>query len=69
MATPTPDHAATVQRQLVPVDVPEPYAGHDYRDDLAALCALLPMLATGMRRETLARRITRAGAYRENEDV
>lgn len=65
---PRRDHAAAVERLMVPVDVPAPYADKDYTDDLAYLCALLlPLLANGLRRKTLARRITREGAYYENE--
>ena len=60
--------APSISRLLIPVDVPHPYADRDCGDDLAYLCALLlPLLANGMRRDTLARRITRDGAYRENE--
>ena len=60
--------APSISRLLIPVDVPAAFEGADYGDDLAYLCALLlPLLANGMRRDTLARRITRDGAYRENE--
>lgn len=47
-------------RLTVPVDVPEPYAGRDFADDLAHLAPLIvALLAAGVSRRTLERRLTR----------
>lgn len=47
-------------RLALEVDIPEPYAGHDYRDDLEYLLPLLvAQLATGVSRDTIARRLNR----------
>lgn len=45
-------------RLLIPVDVPEAWAGDADRDVLREVCALaLALLATGMRRGELLRRL------------
>lgn len=48
------------ERFYVPVDVPAAFAGHDFADDLEHLTPIvLALLAAGVSRRTIERRLTR----------